>query len=129
MSINTPKSNKSIHSFYYVTMSKEIPRSNIKTFEFSEIDKQLILKALSFIWVKTNKKVESCWFKRNKAMIFMEEGGCAYFNLDEELSSDKVIVKFCFFFLISDAGDLFFLFFVVRGQYCPFIFSFNFCFG
>ena len=86
-----------IHSFYYITMSKKIPGSNVKTFEFSEIDKQLILKALSFIWVKTNKEVESCWFKTNKAMIFLEGGGCAYFDLDEKLSSVKVC-QILFFF-------------------------------
>src|SRR5688500_3657039 len=37
--------------------------------KFSEKDQTLISKALAIIWIKTNKKVESCLFERNKATV------------------------------------------------------------
>ena len=77
-------------------MSKEIPASSStkilgKRLKFSELDKNLISNALSFIWLKTNKKIEACRFNENNATVtYINNEGHAYFYLDELLFSDKV---------------------------------------
>ena len=59
-------------------MSKEAPtlssvfNSRVrkeKKIEFSKKDNSLILKALSLIWVKTSKQVESCLFEKNSYVM------------------------------------------------------------
>ena len=62
-----------------------------KKLELNENDQSLIAKALSLIWLKTSKKVESCLFERNKVMVSCNRSGRMYFDLDEELSSDSPI--------------------------------------
>ncbi|EXX59435.1 uncharacterized protein OCT59_024670 [Rhizophagus irregularis] len=60
-----------------------------KIIELDEHDQSLISEALSIIWTKTHKKVESCLFERNKATVFCNKNGRIYFDLveREELSS------------------------------------------
>ena len=52
-----------------------------KKIEFNEKDKSLVLKALSLIWAKTNKQVETCSFERNKVTVSCSKGGRIYFDL------------------------------------------------
>jgi len=60
-----------------------------KKIEFAEDEENLISKALSFIWIKTNKKVKSCSFEKCRATIFFGKEGRAYFDLvDREFLSD-----------------------------------------
>ena len=55
-----------------------------KKIEFNEKDKSLVLKALSLIWAKTNKQVETCSFERNKVTVSCSKGGHLYFDLIDE---------------------------------------------
>lgn len=51
-----------------------------------EVDDE-ILSALSFIWIKTNKQVETCYFDQGRVrMSFKKDEGCVYFDLQESLS-------------------------------------------
>ena len=59
---------------------------------FSEKDQTLISKALAIIWIKTNKKVESCLFERNKATVYCNKSGRFYFDLVEELQEENIEV-------------------------------------
>lgn len=67
-----------------------------KIIELDEHDQSLISEALSIIWTKTHKKVESCLFERNKATVFCNKNGRIYFDLveREELSSLEYKVEF-----------------------------------
>jgi hypothetical protein len=76
-----------------------------KRLEFTEVDKELISKALSFIWIKTSKKVESCKFERNKVTICCSKGeGFAYFDLvdvENKVHYIYIIILYIFFFLLT----------------------------
>lgn len=53
-------------------------------------DENLILSALTLIWIKTNKNVESCYFDQDRVkMSFKKIEGCIYFDL-QELFINKV---------------------------------------
>ncbi len=55
-------------------------------------DENLILSALSLIWIKTNKKVESCCFDQDRVrMSFKKNEECVYFDLQESLSDFAII--------------------------------------
>ena len=57
-------------------------------------DENLILSALSLIWIKTNKKVESCYFDQDRVrMSFKKNEECVYFDLQESLSDFAIINK------------------------------------
>lgn len=57
-------------------------------------DENLILSALSLIWIKTNKKVESCYFDQDRVrMSFKKNEECVYFDLQESLSGFTIINK------------------------------------
>jgi hypothetical protein len=60
----------------------------------SEDDKNLISKALSLIWIKTNKEVESCYFDKDKVRLtFKKDEKCVYFDLQESLSIENEVTK------------------------------------
>jgi len=61
-----------------------------KKLEFNENDKSSITKALSLIWIKTNKMVNSCLFERNKVTLSCK-GSRIYFDLVEDLSLDNPV--------------------------------------
>jgi hypothetical protein len=84
-------------------MSKEVPtpssvfNSRVRNkMEVNENDKGLISNALSIIWRKTNKKVESCVFERNKVTVCCNKSGRIYFDLVEEYD-ESVEAKVLFF--------------------------------
>ena len=88
-------------------MSKEVPtptsvfNSRVRNkMEFSENDKSLISKALSIIWMKTDKRVESCLFERNKATVCCNKSGRIYFDLVEEHdeSVETKVLSFSFLY-------------------------------
>ena len=54
-----------------------------KILEFNENDKSLISEALSLIWIKSNKKVDSCLFEKNRVMLSCNKVGRIYFDLVE----------------------------------------------
>lgn len=65
-----------------------------KKIEFSSDDEKLISAALSIIWLKTNKEVESCSFEHEKAMLsFKRNESRIYFDLQESLSGFTIINK------------------------------------
>jgi len=81
-------------------------------------DENLILSALSLIWIKTNKNVESCHFNQDRVrMSFKKNEGCVYFDLQETLSDFEFINKvsdkifFSLFRTIAFLDNLFLLFF------------------
>ena len=64
-----------------------------KRIEFSEDDKNLISTALSLIWQKTEKKVEVCWFERDKVRLsYNKNEGYTYFDLNDQASDFSVEV-------------------------------------
>src|ERR1700722_9837837 len=82
-----------------------------KKVEFlSDDDEKLITRALSFVWIKTNKKIKACNFNQEKVKVsYKKNEGRVYFDLDESLSSftfiNKVITLFtyslCFIFFLN----------------------------
>ena len=100
-------------------MSKEVPTPssvfNLRVrnkIEVNENDKSLISKALSIIWMKTNKKVESCLFERNKATVCCNKSGRIYFDLVEEYneSVETKVLSFFFSLLLDNFAHLLFLY-------------------
>src|ERR1700722_6533154 len=105
-----------------------------KKVEFlSDDDEKLITRALSFVWIKTNKKIEACNFDQEKVKVsYKKNEGRVYFDLDESLLSFTFINKvttlstcsLCFvsfldtifLYFVSFSGQ--FIFFV-SGQFCP----------
>src|SRR3984957_3500539 len=105
-----------------------------KKVEFlSDDDEKLIIRALSFMLIKTNKKIEACNFDQEKVKVsYKKNEGRVYFDLDESLSSFTFINKVttlstCSFrfwttlstfslYFVSFSGQ--FIFFV-SGQFCP----------
>ena len=93
-----------------------------KKVEFlSSDDEKLITRALSFVWIKTNKKIEACNFDQEKVRVsYKKNEGRVYFDLDESLSSFTLINKVttlstCSFLFWST----FFLYYVsFSGQFC-----------
>jgi len=60
-------------------------------------DNDLISIALSIIWKKTNKEVESCNFDQDKVKLsFKKNEGCVYFDLQES-SSDFTFINKVFY--------------------------------
>ena len=52
----------------------------------SDDDKNLISTALSLIWIKTNKRIESCIFDQDRARItYKNNEGRMYFDLKDEV--------------------------------------------
>src|SRR5215469_14152650 len=77
----------------------------------SDEDENLILIALSLIWLKTNKKIESCIFEKDRVKIsYKKNEGRVYFDLQESLSGFTFIDK------VKRFPSLRFYF----GQFCPF---------
>src|ERR1700722_3087475 len=66
-----------------------------KKVEFlSDDDEKLITRALSFVWIKTNKKIEACNFDQEKVKVsYKKNEGRVYFDLDESLLSFTFINK------------------------------------
>lgn len=51
-------------------------------------DENIVSIALSLIWLKTNKKIESCIFEQDKVKIsYKKNEGCKYFDLQESQSN------------------------------------------
>ena len=72
-------------------------------------DESLILIALSFIWMKTKKKVEFCHFQEGRARIsYKKNEGRLYFDLQESLS-EHVVNNVLHIFQNN----------IVTGQFCP----------
>ena len=60
----------------------------------SDDDENLISTALSLIWIKTNKRIESCIFDKDRVRIsYKNNEGRAYFDLQESSSSFTFINK------------------------------------
>ena len=76
-----------------------------KKVEFlSEDEEKLISIALSLIWLKPDKKIDSCVFEKERVRIsYKKNEGRVYFDLQESLSGftfiDKVNDKLIFSFL------------------------------
>ena len=69
-----------------------------KRVELSSDDENLLSTALSIIWLKINKNVESCFFDQDKVRLtYGKNGGRVYFNLQESLSDITLINKVYFF--------------------------------
>lgn len=65
-----------------------------KKIEFASEHKNIISIALSLIWLKTDQKVEYCWFEKDKVRIsYSKNEGRAYFDLldDEDFLSEFVV--------------------------------------
>ena len=108
-----------------------------KRVELSSDEENLLSTALSIIWLKTNKNVESCIFNQDKVRLTYEKNGeRIYFDLQESLSDITFINKTYFFlslgisflnnivhfFLISFLDNIvhfFYLYDFVSEQYCP----------
>jgi hypothetical protein len=95
---------------HLVKMSALNSKIRSKKFVFSsEEDENLISTALSIIWEKTDKKVESCHFDKDKVrMCFKKNGGRLYFDLQDK-TFENVINKVFSLFLPS----------TFFGQFCP----------
>ncbi|PKK64050.1 hypothetical protein RhiirC2_854588 [Rhizophagus irregularis] len=63
-----------------------------KKINISEYNKNLISDALSLIWIKTDHKIETCYFERNNVRVsYKKNEGYGYFDLHEsfeEISTD-----------------------------------------
>src|SRR5215469_8290217 len=82
-----------------------------KKIEFFPDDENFISTALSFIWMKTNKKIKSCIFKKDRVKIsYKKNEERVYFNLQESL------LGFTFIDKVKCFPSLRFYF----GQFCPF---------
>ena len=65
-----------------------------KKIDLSSENYNLISTALSFIWIKTEKKVESCNFEQDRVRLsYSKNLGRAYFDLEE---SNKVYFSLFF---------------------------------
>ena len=63
-----------------------------KKIEMSSEDRNLISKALSIIWQKTDKNVKSCFFEKNKVrLVYKKNKGRTYFDLFDELSLENEV--------------------------------------
>ena len=63
-----------------------------KKIEMSSEDRNLISKALSIIWQKTNKNVESYFFEKDKVrLVYKKNKGRTYFDLFDELSLENEV--------------------------------------
>jgi hypothetical protein len=63
-----------------------------KKIEMSSEDRNLISKALSIIWQKTDKNVESYFFKKDKVrLVYKKNKGRTYFDLFDELSLENEV--------------------------------------
>lgn len=88
-----------------------------KRITFSPEDENLISTALSLIWIKTNKSVESCYFENDTVRLCLKKNeGRVYFDLSESLASiSEVIIFFSFVqFLCHIFLDNFVHLFVLR---------------
>ncbi|PKC59689.1 hypothetical protein RhiirA1_469088 [Rhizophagus irregularis] len=57
-------------------------------------DESLISTALSLVWTKTDKKIDSCTFEQDRVrMSYKKNEGCIYFDLKESLSNFTFINK------------------------------------
>lgn len=69
-----------------------------KKINISEYNKNIISDALSLIWIKTDHKVETCYFERNAVRVsYKKNEGYGYFDLNEsfeEFSSDFMVNVF-----------------------------------
>ena len=77
-------------------MSSSILNSKIrgKKVEFLFDDENLISIALSIIWAKTNKKIESCIFEKDRVKLsYKKNGGRVYFDLQKSLSGFTFVDK------------------------------------
>ena len=104
-----------------------------KKVEFlSDDDEKLITRALSFVWIKTNKKIEACNFDQEKVKVsYKKNEGCVYFDLDESLSSFTFINKVttlstCSLCFVSFLDTIFLYFVSFSGQFIFFV-SGQFC--
>ena len=71
-----------------------------KRVELSSDKENLLSTALSIIWLKTNKNVESCIFDQDKVrLIYGKNGRRVYFDL-QELLSDITFINKVYFFLV-----------------------------
>jgi hypothetical protein len=81
MSIKTPTS-----------FNSKIHEKKINDFEYN---KNLISDALSLIWIKTDHKVETCYFEKNVVRVsYKKNEGYGYFDINdsfEEISSDFMV--------------------------------------
>src|ERR1700722_14357316 len=103
-----------------------------KKVEFlSDDDEKLITRALSFVWIKTNKKIEACNFDQEKVKVsYKKNEGHVYFDLDESLSSftfiNKVTTLFtcslCFVFFLD---TIFFCFWITLSTFFLYFVSFS----
>ena len=95
-----------------------------KKIEFFSEDENLISIALSLIWLKTNKKIESCIFEKDRVKIsYKKNEGRVYFDLQESLSGFTFIDKVKRFPSLRFYCVGFCLLLFHFGQFCPF-FSF-----
>ena len=63
-----------------------------KKIEMSSEDRNLISKALSIIWQKTDKNVESCFFEKDKVrLVYKKNKGRTYFDLFDKLSLENEV--------------------------------------
>ena len=63
-----------------------------KKIEMSSEDRNLISKALSIIWQKTDKNVESYFFEKDKVrLVYKKNKGRTYFDLFDELSLENEV--------------------------------------
>ena len=63
-----------------------------KKIEMSSEDRNLISKALSIIWQKTDKNVESYFFEKDKVrLVYKKNKGRIYFDLFDELSLENEV--------------------------------------
>jgi hypothetical protein len=124
------------------TLNSRIRGKKVKF--LSDDDEKLITRALSFVWIKTNKKIEACNFDQEKVKVsYKKNEGRVYFDLDESLSSFTFINKVttlstCSLCFVSFLNTIFFHFwttlstfslyfvsfsgqfiFFVSGQFCP----------
>ena len=73
-----------------------------KKIVFSPEDENLISTALSVIWTRTNKNVESCYFDKDKVRLsFKKNEGRVYFDLQESLSEVIIFVLALFWTILS----------------------------
>src|SRR6266480_1811063 len=76
---------------YYSKIFIEMSSLNTNIREFlSGDDENLILKALYFIWTKTNKKIESCTFDQDSDRVRISFKGIGYVYFDLQETFNKV---------------------------------------
>jgi hypothetical protein len=102
----------------------------------SDEDENLILIALSLIWLKTNKKIESCIFEKDRVKIsYKKNEGRVYFDLQESLSGFTFIDKvkrfpslrfYCVIFclLLFHFGQFCLIFLTISSTFFRYFFSF-----